>query len=78
MVVNVPGALLLRYTDTSWEAYLRIFGERLLSMGVPIASLGAAWKLLRRPPAKGVLAVVPENDMASDAWQGAADGRLGQ
>jgi uncharacterized membrane protein len=60
--------------DTTWVAYLKIAGERLLSIGVPIASLGVAWKFLRRPPASGSLAVVPENDLASDSWQGAAGG----
>jgi uncharacterized membrane protein len=60
--------------DTTWVAYLKIFGERLLSIGVPIASLGAAWKFLRRPPASGPLVVAPENDLASNRWQGAAGG----
>jgi uncharacterized membrane protein len=62
--------------DITWVAYLKIAGERLLSMGVPIASLGVAWKFLRRPPASGPLAVTPENDLASDAWQGAAGGLI--
>ncbi|MEI8242139.1 MAG: DUF2339 domain-containing protein [bacterium] len=60
--------------ETTWTAYLKIFGERVLSIGVPIAALGGAWKLLRRPPAQGGLAVAPENDMVSAAWQSVAGG----
>lgn len=62
--------------DINWLAYLKIFGERLLSVGIPIASLGVAWQLLRVPPASGDLAVAPENDMASETWQGTASGLL--
>jgi len=62
--------------ETTWVVYLKILGERLLSTGVPIASLGVAWKFLRCPPASGPLAVAPENDLASDAWQGAAGGLI--
>lgn len=62
--------------DTTWVAYMKILGERLLSIGVPIASLGVAWKFLRRPPVSGPLAVAPENDLASDTWQGAAGGLI--
>ncbi|MEI6515011.1 MAG: DUF2339 domain-containing protein [bacterium] len=60
--------------DMTWIAYLKVVGERLLSIGVPIASLGVAWKFLRRPPASGSLTVVPGNDMVTAAWQGTASG----
>ncbi|MCX6997503.1 MAG: DUF2339 domain-containing protein [Kiritimatiellaeota bacterium] len=43
--------------DLLWPDYLLILGERLVAMGVPIAALGGAWRLLRRPPARGVWAV---------------------
>lgn len=62
--------------DICWVAYLKIFGQRLLSVGIPIASLGATWKWLRQPPVQGALAVAPENDMASATWQGAASNLL--
>ena len=58
--------------DTTWQAYLKILGERLLEMGVPIAALGGAWKLLRQPPAQGNLVVGRANDLPSDAWQPSA------
>jgi uncharacterized membrane protein len=63
-------------SETTWITYMKILGERLLSIGVPIASLGIAWKFLRRPPASGPLAVAPENDLASTKWQGAAEDAL--
>lgn len=55
--------------DATGMIYMSILGERLMAVGVPIAALGGAWKLLRRPPAKGELAVAPENDLASAGWQ---------
>lgn len=62
--------------DMTWVAYLKVVGDRLLSIGVPIASLGVAWKFLRRPPASGSLTVVPGNDMVTAAWQGTASGLI--
>lgn len=55
--------------DTTWLAYVKILGARLFEMGVPIAAFGGAWKLLRRPPDKGGLAVERSSDLASEAWQ---------
>ncbi len=57
---------------TTWLDYLKILGERLFEMGVPIAAIGGAWKLLRLPPAKGGLAVERAGDVADEAWQPAA------
>jgi uncharacterized membrane protein len=58
--------------NTTWFDYLKILGTRLFEMGVPIAAFGGAWKLLRRPPEKGGLAVERSNDLASEGWQSAA------
>jgi uncharacterized membrane protein len=55
--------------DTTWLDYLKIFGTRLFEIGVPLAAIGGAWKLLRLPPEQGGLAVSRENDVGSDAWQ---------
>ena len=58
----------------AWPDYLRILGERLVAMGVPIASLGGAWRLLHRPPPKGGWAVTRANDLAFAAWPPVAAG----
>ena len=55
--------------NTTWLDYLKILGERLFEMGVPIAALGGAWKLMRQPPSKGTRAAERANDLASNAWQ---------
>ncbi|TAN37737.1 MAG: DUF2339 domain-containing protein [Verrucomicrobia bacterium] len=62
--------------DTTWLDYLQILGTRLLELGVPIAALGGAWKLLRQPPPKGGLAVERTNDLASEAWQPSLTGLI--
>lgn len=36
--------------DLAWTAYLPVLGARLLAVGTPVASLGAAWFLLQTPP----------------------------
>ncbi len=37
--------------DLTWAAYLPVLGARLFAIGIPIASLGGAWFLLKSPPA---------------------------
>ncbi|MDD4341553.1 MAG: DUF2339 domain-containing protein [Kiritimatiellae bacterium] len=37
--------------DLVWSTYLPILGSHLLTIGAPIAALGGAWFLLRKPPA---------------------------
>ena len=53
----------------AWLDYLKILGTRLFEMGVPIAALGGAWKLLGQPPPKGGLAVDRSNDLGSESSQ---------
>ena len=60
--------------DLLWPDYLRLLGERLVAMGVPIAALGGAWRLLRRPPAQGGWAVDRANAAAVAAWPPIAPG----
>ncbi|NLB66269.1 MAG: DUF2339 domain-containing protein [Lentisphaerae bacterium] len=50
--------------DLAWTAYLLILGNHLLAIGGPIAALGGAWLLLRRPPAATPgLQVTNDNDI---------------
>lgn len=55
--------------DTTWPAYLKILGARVFELGVPLAALGGAWQLLRRPPAKSGLAIDRSCDFGPDAGQ---------
>lgn len=51
--------------DLTWAAYLPVLGSHLLAIGGPIAALGGAWILLRRPPAAAPrLQVSRDNDVA--------------
>mgnify|MGYP003601612721 CR=1 FL=1 len=53
--------------DLTWAAYVPILGSHLLAIGGPIASLGGAWILLRRPPAAAPrLQVSRDNDVAGE------------
>ena len=52
--------------DLTWAAYLPVLGNHLLAIGGPIATLGGAWILLRRPPAAARLQVSRDNDLAVD------------
>jgi uncharacterized membrane protein len=49
--------------DLPWTAYLGILGSRLLAVGAPIASIGAAWFLLKSPPPPSALQAGPDNDL---------------
>ena len=50
--------------DLAWTAYGRILANHLITIGGPIAALGGAWWLLRRPPATTArLSVTPDNDI---------------
>ena len=53
-------------TDLTWAAYLSVLGNHLLAIGAPIATLGGAWILLRRPPVAARLQVSLDNDMAAE------------
>lgn len=56
--------------DLTWAAYLPMLGTRLLTIGVPIASLGGAWALLRSPPqAAPAIRVSKGNDLPFDLGQ---------
>ena len=51
-------------SDLSAAAYLSILANRLFALGGPIASLGGAWFLLKRPPAPAPgFRVDPSNDL---------------
>ncbi len=53
--------------DLVWSAYLPVLGRHLLAIGGPIASLGAAWFLLKAPPAAApALEVGRANDIPAD------------
>jgi len=50
--------------DLTWATYLPILGTHLLTIGIPIASLGGAWALLRKPPTTASrIQVDKENDL---------------
>jgi len=50
--------------DLTWATYLPILGTHLLTIGLPIASLGGAWALLRKPPSVAEsMQVSNENDL---------------
>ena len=47
----------------AWGAYARDAAERLITFGVPIASIAVAMRLTRRPAAPGSLTVPPAGDL---------------
>ncbi len=50
--------------DLSWQEYMRMLVERLISFGVPIASFGVAYRMLDRPVSESQPDLVaPENDV---------------
>ena len=52
--------------DLAWTGYLAILGNHLLVVGGPIAALGGAWFLLKRPPAAAPsMQVARDNDVGA-------------
>ncbi len=57
-------------TDLTWGTYLPMLGTHLLTIGIPIASLGGAWALLRNPPSVAEsMQVSNENDLSFEFSQ---------
>ena len=53
--------------DLVWSTYLPILGSHLLTIGAPIAALGGAWFLLRKPPtAVPAMKVARANDLPTE------------
>lgn len=61
LTTQYQGAML---SDLPLSAYLQQMVERLVMFGVPIASLGAACRLLKHPTATGPWSLLPANDIS--------------